>query len=327
MSKYKHLAYEDRVKIETYKELGYSNYLIARLLQRSESTISREINRNKDPVNCEYTSKSAEYRTKLIRRKANQSHCKIQGGVLTSILEGLNRDWSPEQITGRERNTNLDFVCKSTIYNYIYTKDKNLTAKLRIIGKKGKYTRKKGTRIRAELREESKKKRIDVRPEIIETRSRLGDFEGDTIVGGEKTIHLLTHVDRKSGYLVMDLVVGATAKAVQEKTVKSLGNLPTDKLQSITYDNGVQFALHESTEQKLNTDIYFAYPYHSWERGTNENTNGLVRQYFPKKSLFGNLTDTEIDKVKNLINSRPRKRLGYLTPEEVFIQGKEVTAD
>jgi IS30 family transposase len=304
--------------------MGYTNYRIARELQRSESTISREINRNRDPVNTEYTSKSADYRTKLTRREANQSHCKIQGEIEAIILEGLNKDWSPEQISGRERKVSPSFVCKTTIYNHIYSKDKGLTAKLRIIGKKGKYSRKKGTRIRAELREESKKKRIDTRPEIIETRSRLGDFEGDTIVGGEKTIHFLTHVDRKSGYLLIKLVVGATAKAVQDKTIESLGSLPPDKLKSITYDNGVQFALHEGTEQKLNTDIYFAYPYHSWERGTNENTNGLVRQYFPKKSLFGHLTDLEIDKVENLINSRPRKRLGYLTPEEVFVHEMEV---
>jgi transposase, IS30 family len=178
------------------------------------------------------------------------------------------------------------------------------------------YRRKYGTKIREKLRE-SFKKRIDTRPEIVNSRSRIGDFEGDTIVGLEKTIHILTHVDRKSRFLLASRVQ-ATAQDVHHKTIQCLGKLPKNKLQSITYDNGVQFSKHEYTEQKLNIPIYFAFPYHSWERGTNENTNGLLRQYYPKKSPFQDIKQKDLDKIVKLINSRPRKVLNYLTPQEVF---------
>lgn len=245
---------------------------------------------------------------------------------------------TPEQISGRlkiELESNRDSKVKSlglnstlsyqTIYNYIYLARPLWKKYLRIIGIKGKYRRKYGTKVREKLREESKKKRIDTRPEIINTRGRLGDFEGDTIVGVERTIHILTHVDRKSRYLIADKAESVTKEYIAQLTIQSFKKLPRTKVKSITYDNGVQFEKHQDTEQKLqkvtnnnNFNIYFAYPYHSWERGTNENTNGLIRKYYPKKTPFKNITQKELDKVVKLINSRPRKSLNYLTPTEVF---------
>jgi transposase, IS30 family len=137
-------------------------------------------------------------------------------------------------------------------------------------------------------------------------------------VGGEKSIHILTHVYRKSGYLIADKLEQATAAQTQLKTLARFRLLPGDKKHTLTYDNGVQFSLHQGTEQKSGIPIFFAYPYHSWERGTNENTNGLLRQYYPKGSPFNQVTQPDLDQTVKLINNRPRKRLNYLTPYEVF---------
>ena len=254
---------------------------------------------------------------------ANKARVKIEvdSEISELIYTRLKEDWSPEQISGRFRKDKVACISYQTIYNYIYLNQRSWIRHLRILGIKGKYRRKYGTKIREKLREVTKKKRIDIRPEIINIR--LGDFEGDTIVGLEKTIHILTHVDRQSGYLIADKVE-ATSQSVHNQTLISLKALPKNKLQSITYDNGTQFSKHEYTEQKLGIPIFFAFPYHSWERGTNENTNGLLRKYYPKKTPFKDITKEDLDKVVKTINTRPRKRLGYLTPTEVFEDGEEL---
>jgi transposase, IS30 family len=153
----------------------------------------------------------------------------------------------------------------------------------------------------------------------------LGDFEGDTVVGAKGSGSLITHVDRMSGYALIDVVSRATAEAIQEKTVLRMNRLPTHKRHTITYDNGKEFNYHEMIGRYTKMDIYFAYPYHSWERGTNENTNGLIRQFFPKKSSFAGITEKDTRRVEQLLNTRPRKRLGYLTPVEVFRKNMQLT--
>jgi IS30 family transposase len=326
MPKHKKLTKEDRIEIASLLKSGkFNQYQIAIQIGKSESTISREITRNKDPGSGSYNYSVAHKQAKERKSASNKLRSKItlNGEIEQYILEKLKQDWSPEQIAGRLKTQNPLKSFKAnlshqTIYDYIYLHRKEWKKYLRIIGVKGRYRRKYGTKIREKLREESMKKRIDTRPEVIETRTRLGDFEGDTIVGAEKTIHILTHVDRKSGYLLADKAESATAEQIQRLTLKAFKNIPTTKLNSITYDNGVQFNKHQDTEQKLKTPIYFAFPYHSWERGTNENTNGLIRKYYPKKTPFKNITQRDLDKVVKLINNRPRKRLNYLTPAEVF---------
>jgi len=239
------------------------------------------------------------------------------------VLKRIRNDWSPDQISGRlkedkDNGKNLDImnIGKDSIYKYIYQKRPDLKKYLRC--KKGKYRRKYGSKIREKQREEGKKRRIDQREKIVEEKGRIGDWEGDTIVGKEKNIHILTHVDRKSGYLMADKLERATAEITSQKTIQRFKRIPRNKKQTITYDNGSTFADHELTERITKMKIYFAYPYHSWERGCNENANGLLRKYFPKKSYFKNITQKEIDRVVCLINHRPRKRFNYKTPFEVF---------
>ena len=238
--------------------------------------------------------------------------------VATAVIKGIKRYWSPEQVAGRlkRRYRGKTVVCHETIYRYLYADARELLPYLRC--QKGKYRRRRGTRTRAKQREEAKKKRIDRRPKIVEKRQRLGDWEGDTIVGKEKTQHILTHVDRKSGLLLADKVAVATSEQVRNIVVQRFARVPKKKQHTITYDNGVQFADHETIEREAQLDVYFAYPYHSWERGTNENTNGLLRQFFPKGSAFATVTQTQISRAVSLINHRPRKRHHYLTPAEVF---------
>jgi transposase, IS30 family len=342
MSTHTKLTKDERIEIATFLKAGCSQTQIAYHLKKNKSTISREITRNKDPVSGEYKYSFAHNQAKKRKTIANKLRIMItHGGELeTYIIKHLKRDWSPEQIAGRIRQEEekskfkctTTTPCYQTIYNHIYLNLPAMKKYLRIIGVKGKYRRKYGTKIREQLREESKKKRIDTRPDIINTRSRIGDWEGDTIVGGEKTIHILTHVERKSGYLIADKAESSTAEHIQTLTINSFNKLPKTKVKSITYDNGVQFNKHEDTQQKLSKHIqnkeftiYFAFPYHSWERGTNENTNGLIRKYYPKKTPFKDITQKDLDKTVKLINNRPRKRLNYLTPHEVFNKAAKVS--
>ena len=330
-----HITKDERIQLETLKKQGYSLRFIAKELGKNVSNISREISRNKDPVTAVYHYSLAHNQAKSHRKQANSLRVKIkiESRLEKYILTKMEKNWSPEQIAGRLKSEvdklKLPTPTTQTIYDFIYLNRPDYKKYLR--SKKGKYRRKYGTRIREKLREEAKKKRIDTRPEIIENRERLGDWEGDTIVGGEKTIHILTHVDRKSGYLLANKAEDISKEGIAKLTLNSFQKLPKSKVKSITYDNGVQFNKYEDTEEKLkkqtkdkNFNIYFAYPYHSWERGTNENTNGLLREYFPKKSLFKQITQAEIDRKVKLINDRPRKRLNYRTPEEVFNRSEKI---
>ena len=156
------------------------------------------------------------------------------------------------------------------------------------------------------------------RPDIINERERIGDWEGDTIIGKERTKRILTHVERKTGYLIADFLPTVSAEIVAEKIAQRFKKLPRQKRHSITYDNGTEFSSHEIIERKTNATVYFANPYHSWERGTNENTNGLLRQFFPKGSSFATITEEDVERAVKLLNRRPRKRLEFSTPYEIF---------
>ena len=154
----------------------------------------------------------------------------------------------------------------------------------------------------------------------MEIKHRIGDWEGDTVIGIDRKPAILTHVERKSGLLLADKLDRATAEITKQTTIDRFNKIPKNKKYTITYDNGSEFSEHKTTQEKTKLDIYFAYPYHSWERGCNENANGLLRQFFPKKTLFATITQEQINQAVRLINNRPRKRLNYLTPYEVFNQ-------
>lgn len=318
---YQHITKEERVKIEVLRKEGYAKNEIAVRLNRHRSTIGRELERNFEETMGSYRARQAEVRRVRVRREANHAFRKlVRGNVLADRIEKkIRRYWSPEQVSGRLRreNNGVAAICHETIYTYIHAERKELFPFLRQ-GRKRRYRRRHGTKQREKQREEAKKKRINVRPEIVSRRGRFGDWEGDTVVGGEKTVHLLTHVERKSGLLLLDKLDHATAAQTRRITTARFKQLSKRLRHTITYDNGVQFAEHETLSRDARVDVFFANPYHSWERGTNENTNGLLRQYFPKKSLFKSITKKQIRSVERSINSRPRKRHGYQTPLEVI---------
>lgn len=323
MASYIQFTQEDRIMLSALKRKGFTQAEIARELGKHQSSISRELTRNKQEDGS-YHAGYAKQQTLKRREEANRKLRRIEHDPLLKkyIVRKLKRYWSPEQIAGRARKDHDMVVCHETIYQFVYNKCPDLKQYLRC--RKGKYRRRYGTKIRCKQREEAKKMRIDKRPEIIEKRERVGDFEGDTIVGKRGTGSLITHVDRKSGYALIDYVEQATAAAVTEKTTQRFDKLPKQKKHTITYDNGSEFAQYERIAKETKTAIYFAYPYHSWERGTNENTNGLIRQFFPKQSSFKDTTEVMTRQVERLLNTRPRKRLGYLTPVEVFVKNMQL---
>ena len=319
---YKHFKSSERNELAVLLRTGFSQKKIALIIGKTASAVCQELKRNPTANKSGYDALVAKSKTKKRRVMANQRFRKIEYNTWLKdyTIRKLKKYWSPEQISGRLKrkwpHDKSRHVGKDTIYAFVYSKRKDLVKYLRC--QKGKYRRRYGTRIREKRREESKKKRIDKRPQIVETRERIGDWEGDTIVGGEKTKHILTHVERKSGLLLADKLEQGTAMLTKQKTIERFKTIPKNKKYTLTYDNGVTFSDYELTEKETGIEIFFANPYHSWERGCNESANGLLRQFFPKKSSFAIITQRLIDEACTLINNRPRKRLGYSTPNEVF---------
>lgn len=318
---YHHITPTQRNNLSLLLHTGTKKKDIARLLNKHRSTIYRELKRNAAKNKVGYSARLAKRQTKERRISANARFRRFENdkALKQKVIKKLRRYWSPEQIAGRLKNNNKAVIGKDTIYKLIYREKPHLVKYLRC--QKGKYRRRYGTRIREKQRkqqEEAKKKRIDQRPEVVENRQRLGDWEGDTIIGTDRKTAILTHVDRRSGLLLADKLEKATGKETSQTTIRRFKKVPRSKKRSITYDNGKEFSEYEAISKYAKMEIYFAYPYHSWERGTNENTNGLIRQFFPKKTSFNNLGQEELNKVVNLINNRPRKRHNYLTPNEMF---------
>ncbi|MBP9779435.1 IS30 family transposase [Candidatus Gracilibacteria bacterium] len=259
------------------------------------------------------------------RSLASRRYCRIEpGGKLENyILEKIKNAWSPKQISGRWRLETFETLSKDTVYRYIYSHHKELIRKY--FRRKGKrYCNHRGNRFN-EKYQIMNRRMIDERkityPEC-ETRSEIGHWEGDTVVGirgGSKEV-ILTNVERRTGYLLTKKLIRGTGQCVSEATRELFNTtqIPTHKKQSITYDNGREFSEHRMIEYETNMTVFFAHPYHSWERGTNENTNGLLRQFIPKKTDFKYTTEEQLQYYTELINHRPRERLGWLTPHEVF---------
>lgn len=314
---YTHITSKQRNELSILLQAGTNIKDIASLLGKVESSIYREIKRNRE--NEKYHARIAEQKAKERRIQANQRFRRIENNEWLEqyIKKKLRIYWSPEQIAGRLKNKyGKVVVCHETIYQHIYKVNPGLKQYLRC--QKGKYRKRYGTKIYEIRREEAKKKRINQRPAIVDKRARIGDWEGDTIVGLGRKQRILTHVERRSGYLLADKLDQTSKEIIRDKAYRSFKRIAQSKKHTITYDNGKEFEDHELIERDNKVDVYFAYPYHSWERGTNENTNGLLRFFFPKKTSLANIVQEDVKKAVRLINHRPRKRLNYLTPYEMF---------
>ncbi len=317
---YRQITKEQRFKIQSWREFGMIGSVIAERLGKHRSAISRELAQNSYPDGTYHAGHA--HTVAHNRRTAGRRTTKklVKDPLLRrAVIAGLQRKDSPEQIHGKRKRVGKVSVCHETIYQYLYTERRDLLPLLR--QKKGKYRRRHGTKARETLRELSKKTWITERPEVVNNRSALGHFEGDTIKGKGNTGSIGTHVERISGYGLAHLMHTVTAKLMREQTTEYFNRIPHYKRLSETNDNGTEFSEWELTQKALGMKHYFALPYHSWERGTNENWNGLLRQFFPKGTSFATLKQDDVDRAVRNLNHRPRKRLNYLTPYEVFVKG------
>lgn len=310
---YKQLTQEERYQIYILKKLKQTQKEIAQELNRSPSSISRELKRNTGLRG--YRPKQAHELTQQ-RRKTARKHCKLNDKIKEQIDALLTKNLSPEQIAGRlalEINVQLHH---ETIYQYIY-KDQANGGKLYqyLTRARKKYRKRYGSYdSRGQL---ANRTSIEERPEAVDLKSRIGDWEGDTVVGKGRKNALVTMVERKTLYTVVKRIESKHAPITANALISSMKPY-IDSVITITLDNGKEFAEHEKIAKELKTDVYFAHPYSSWERGINENTNGLIRRYFPKGTDFMLLSDEEIQAVVDELNHRPRKTRGYKTPHELF---------
>lgn len=290
---------------------GYGIREIARTIGKDHGAVSRHVNEygGRDG----YDVREVRRGKRMKRVSAMDSIRKVKGSLLRTVTARLKKHESPEQIAGV-----LGTLSASTIYRYINERAPHLKKFLR--SKKGKYRRRRGTKKREKAREQAKRRRIDERPVVVERRGRLGDWEGDTMQGSDKRVRIVTFVDRRSGYLVAFLLPLMRAELLTTLALKRFSRMPKARRKTLTLDNGTEFSDWERLEKKSGLTVYFAYPYRAWERGSNENTNGLLRQYFPKNLDFNLITPEELASVVKRLNERPRKRLGFRSPRQVFLQ-------
>jgi IS30 family transposase len=310
---YHHLTQEERYQIYAFRKAGFTIRAIADELGRSPSTISRELQRN---VN------RRGYRPQLAHRLARQRahytrrRLRIKQHQWRGIGRLLKLQWSPQQIAERCGQEGTLQISHTWIYRFV-AEDRatggQLWRQLRRSTLRRKHYHTKGKRHR------SIRFRVGIehRPRSVESRVELGHWERDTIIGRGRRGSVLIVVERKSRYLRMGVLANNQARTVA-RTMRYRLHQISARVHSITLDNGKEFACHPRMSRSLSTDIYFAEPYKPWQRGSNENTNGLIRQYLPKKMSLDNLTQKELDTIERRLNHRPRKCLGYLTPHEVF---------
>jgi len=316
---YKHLTFAERCKIAAFWKAGYHQKEIAKELQVNESTISRELKRNKR-WNGVYSPEQAHV-TYQYRRKHCRKKKKFTVELQAMVTEKLNLNWSPEQISGYGKRHHLFDISHERIYQYIL-KDKQSGGLLYLHLRRGKRKHKKRYGSSRALAGPIRNRIfIDERPKIVDKKMRIGDWEIDTIVGKRQQKSILTLVDRSSKKTLIGRVIQKRAELVKGETMRLLSPFK-DYVFTITADNGSEFAQHELIAKALETKIYFAHPYHSWERGLNENTNGLIRQYIPRGSDLNEISDENVEWIMEQLNNRPRKLLKYATPNEVFEEYK-----
>ena len=316
--KYKQISIVERYMIKVLLESDFSFFEIATKLNRSPSTITREIHRNtpkRGRGSGIYNPEWAQIKTEL-RHAVKHKHRKLTSEIRQEICRGIIDDWSPEQIAGRAAKEGKPMVSHETIYKIIYEDRRN------------------GGQLYTHLRRRHRKRRkrknlydnrgiiqnrifLDRRPEAANNKSRIGHFEGDTIVGKDHKGAIVSLTEMKTKYQFMLKVQERSADNIQYAIEMLLGDhFPWIK--TLTVDNGKEFACHEKIAADLALKVFFCDPYSPWQRGLNENQNGLIRQYIPKSTSFENLIDHDITKIANRLNNRPRKTLGFETPKEAL---------
>lgn len=319
-----HLTHEERSTIASLKCKKCSNTDIAAITDRHRTTVWRELKRNSNPSGT-YTAPSA---SKAAAERAAQASCRasrIAPERWEYVQDKLRTvQWSPEEIRNRMKLEGIEPISHESIYRRLWVEKKaggdlhtNLRHKIRSYRRRGSPRERRG-RIPGQ-------RMISERPPEVEHRARFGDYEMDTMIGTPSGEVLVTMVERRSRFTFVLKASNKSAIAVTESIITAL-HPHRGSVHTLTYDNGKEFARHALIDEILGSVAYFAEPYHSWERGLNENTNGLIRQYFPKQTDFGKITDEQVREVQKKLNDRPRKCLGWRTPREVISDQAAIVA-
>ena len=325
MATYKRLTLAQRYLIQSLHQQRKTQHCMAQQIGVSQATISRELAKHyRQQPNQPYDAQQAQQRAGAANKRTPY---KLKGPLLTTVIGRLRDRLSPEQICGElQRAASADGLHHETIYRYIYrhtaladrqpadrpaARHEPLNQYLRI--RHRKRHKKRGKPLKRQLI--PNRVSIDLRPPVVETNSELGHWEADTVIGKGHQGALLTLVERRTKYVLIVKLVSKQARALAGAATKALrrSGLP---VKTITFDNGLEFAHHERIAQPFEAATYFAHPYHSWERGLNENTNGLIRQYIPKSCPISIVRPVDVSWIETQLNDRPRKSLGYLSPAE-----------
>jgi IS30 family transposase len=317
MRQYQQLTKTQRCQIEALKKSGCSQNRIATLLSISQSTVSREIKRNTGLRGYRH----CQAHNTALQRRQHQRVVKMDEHLIDLIDDLLYKKWSPEQISGWLKNHSGEAhgktISHERIYQHIWWDKRQGGDLYHCLRRRGKVYSSRGTDGKCSRGQIKNRRSIDERPAHVEERIEVGHWEIDTVIGKGHRGALVTIVERVTRFTVSTRVGSKSADDVTEATLALLR--PYKRLvRSITADNGKEFSSHETIAKELGCDFYFAHPYHSWERGLNENTNGLLRQYFPKSTNFKEVSHRDVHKAVQELNQRPRKVLGFETPSDLM---------
>ena len=315
---YEQLNAEERRVLATLRTLGMNQAQIARVLGRAPSTVGRELRRNSSPYDGGYRAERAHQRAHA-RRYRSRRNSQFEEGEWSRVEELLREEWSPEQVAGYLRREGELSISHETIYRHIWWDGrKGGTLHRHLRGARKQCRKRYGTYDRRGRL--AGKRMIGERPAAVERRRQLGHWEIDTMMGeslGASSDCILTLVERKTGYVLIGKLAARTAAEANRALLELIERHP-GRVRTITADNGTEFHWYEQIEAVNPVRFYFATPHHSWERGTNENTNGLIRQYLPKGESMAGVTQSQCDTIAEQLNHRPRKRHAYKTPHQCF---------
>jgi IS30 family transposase len=315
-SMYRQLTVDERYTLGVLRQLGYPAAVIARVLGRHRSTIGREVHRNRANSDGTYRPQLAQWYA-CSRRSRSRRNQRFSAADWAQVHARLREQWRPEQVAGRFRVAHLLRISHETIDRHIWADQRaGGTLHTHLRGARKRFRKRYGhDDSRGRL---AGKRLISERPAIVEARDRIGDWEADTILGATSDSHCrLSLVERKTGYLVLGKLAARTTTEVNRRATPLIQAQP-HPVHTITSDHATAFHGYATLEAATQARFYFATPHHAWERGTNENTNGLLRQYLPKGASMAHLTQHDCNRIATKLNRRPRKRLGYQTPEECY---------
>lgn len=312
---YHQLTDEERYTIAALRREGLNHAQIGRRLGRHRSTISREVRRNGARLDGAYRAQKAIERTNG-RRSRSRRNSRFSRGDWQRIEQMLRLDWSPEQVAGQLCRTGALSISHETIYRYVWADRARGGSLARHLRGARKQRRKRYGRYDSRGRLAGKR-HISTRPSFIERRRQVGHWEIDTVMGGGNTHCIVTLVERATGFTLIGKLRARNADELARSASQLIGR-HGKKFKTITADNGTEFHSYRVIEDKTGVRFFFATPYHSWERGTNENTNGLIRQYLPKRTSMAKVTQQDCDRIAMKLNTRPRKRYAFRTPKELF---------